>query len=141
MKHAARGITLIELLAVVAVVGILGAIAYPSYQAYLVRAARGDAAKLLVTIANRQQQYLLDARAYTATIGPGGLNITSHDGWTCAATCSNARYTVAVTLDAGPPLGFTVTATPQGTQAADGTLALTATGNRSRIVGTEDRGW
>ncbi len=136
-----RGVTLLELMVALAVIGILASIAYPSYQAYLVRGARADAGKLLVSIANREQQYLLDARAYTATIGAGGLNIPSQDGWTCAATCTNGRYTVAVTLEAGPPLAFTVTATPSGAQAEDGTMSIDSAGIRRRIVGTEDRGW
>jgi type IV pilus assembly protein PilE len=136
-----RGVTLLELIIVVAVIGILAAIAYPSYQAYLVRAARADAAKLVASIASRQQLYLLDARAYTATLGAGGLNLPSQDGWTCAASCSNGRYTIDVALVAGPPIGFIITATPSGAQAVDGPLTLDSAGVRTRVVASIDKGW
>lgn len=114
---ANRGITLIELMVVVAIVGILAAIAYPSYEAYVIRGNRSAAQQLMLKIASREEQYRLDAKSYTATIGSGGLNVVE-DGWTCAATCTNGRYTVSVALVAGPPPGYTVTATAIGRQAS-----------------------
>jgi type IV pilus assembly protein PilE len=134
-------VTLIELMIVMVVLAILASIAYPSYQQHIIRASRADAQKLMVAIANRQSQYLLDARVFTDTIGPGGLNFAGQDGWACAATCANNRYTVAVTLDAGPPLGFTIAATPSGVQAGDGVMTLTSAGAKTRIVGGVDKGW
>ncbi|HYT15145.1 MAG TPA: prepilin-type N-terminal cleavage/methylation domain-containing protein, partial [Burkholderiales bacterium] len=89
------GFTLIEVMIVVAVIGILAAIAYPSYQSYLQRGNRSQAEQLMMAISNKEVQYFLDARAYTATIGAGGLNI-SQDTWTCAADCSNSNYTVHI---------------------------------------------
>jgi type IV pilus assembly protein PilE len=121
-----RGFTLIELMVVVAVIGILAGIAFPSYQQYVRKANRSEAQQLMMQIASRQVQYLLDAREYTATIGTGGLNINGN-GWTCAATCTNSKYTVTVTLVAGPPPSFQISAVPSGSQVADGTLYLNAT--------------
>ena len=60
---------------VVAVIGILSAVAWPSYKQYVQRGNRPAAQQLMLEIASREQQYLLDARQYTATIGSGGLNI------------------------------------------------------------------
>jgi type IV pilus assembly protein PilE len=123
----------------VAVVGILAGIAYPSYTAYMKRGYRSQAQQLMTEIQSREVQYMLDARQFTATIGAGGLNITNKDGWTCAATCTNGKYTVQVTLQAGPPPGFLVTATPTGNQADDGTLYLNADQNGNYADGRKAR--
>jgi len=133
--RANRGITLIELMIVVAVIAILGAVAYPSYQSYIIRAKRSAAQQLMLKIANRQEQYMLDRRQYTATLGSGGLNIVE-EGWTCSGTtCSNDRYDVTSPVDntATPPT-YTVTAVPKtGTpQASDGTLTLNNLGSKTR---------
>lgn len=142
--HRRAGFTLIELMIVVAVIGILAGIAYPSYQQYAARGRRSDAEQLMSEIAVKQGQYILDARAYTDTPGSGGLNIV-RDGWTCpaapATTCSNAFYSVAVTVNNTPPPTYGITATPTGTQASDGTLSLDDTGAKSRMVGGVDKGW
>jgi type IV pilus assembly protein PilE len=130
MPSISKGVTLIELMVVVAVVAILAAIAYPSYESYIIRANRSAAQQLMLKISSREEQYRLDARTYTATIGPGGLNI-SEDGWTCAATCANGRYTVSVALVGGPPPGYTITATAGGPQVSDGDLTLDAQGTKT----------
>lgn len=145
--HNVRGFTLIELMMVVAVIGILSAIAVPSYQSYVKRANRADAEQVMMTIANKQQQYLLDARAYTDVLGTSGLNVLAGDNnWTCtnvAATgCSNTRYAITVVIDnAATPPTFTVTATPTAIQSSDGTLTLLSTGVKKRLVGSVDQGW
>jgi len=134
---AARGFTLIELLVTVAILGILAAVAIPSYQQYNKRANRSQAAQIMLNIQNRQEQYVLDARAYTAALNSTGLNITQ-DGWTCsAASCVNSFYTVTVALVAGPPPGYMITATPTPgkLQADDGTLTLSSSGARTRDAG------
>ncbi len=41
------------------------------------------------------------------------------------------KYTYSITLDAGPPPGFTIDFTAIGAQAADGNLSLTSTGEKS----------
>jgi type IV pilus assembly protein PilE len=132
--NANRGMTLIELMVVVAIVAILGAIAYPSYQSYIIRANRSAAQQLMLKIASREEQYRLDAKTYTVTLGgTSGMNIVE-DGWDCTTTvtqCSNARYRITVALDAGPPPGYTITATSTGPQVSDGNLTLNALGTKT----------
>jgi type IV pilus assembly protein PilE len=123
------GFSLIELMVAVAIVAIIAAIALPSYQAYLRRANRSAAEQVMLTIQSREEQYFLDARQYTATIGAGGLGIASQDTFrSCAATCTNDFYTVSVSTVAGPPPGYFVRAVPIASsyQNSDGTLYLNA---------------
>jgi len=125
------GFTLGELMVVVAIIGILSAIAYPSYVNYVKRGNRARAQALMLNITNREEQFLLDAKAYTAGLDSTGLNLNV-EGWTCsAATCSNPNYNVTVAVSAGPPPGYTITATAVGTQASDGNLTLDNIGNKS----------
>ena len=144
---SSRGFTLIEVMIVVAIIGVLSAIAFPSYQRYVQRGNRSQAQQLMLEIASKQQQYMLDARAFTATIGTGGLNIASKDGWTCTTSCVNSFYSVSVTVDntATPPT-FTITADPSSSasQAADGKLTLTSDNTKKRLSPpgfTTDLGW
>ena len=91
------GFTLIELMITVVVVAILAAIAYPSYLSYLVRSNRAAAQSALMDIAQREQQYLLDARAYAPDLAT--LNVA-------LPPAVSAHYTVAIVLTAGPPPAF-----------------------------------
>ena len=125
------GFTLGELMVVVAIIGILSAIAYPSYVNYVKRGNRARAQALMLNITNREEQFLLDAKAYTAGLDSTGLNL-SVQGWTCSgATCGNPNYNVTVTVSAGPPPGYTITATALGDQAGDGNLSLDNVGNKA----------
>ena len=144
---SAMGFTLIELMIVVAVITLLASIAYPSYTAYTKRAKRSDAQQLMQEIALKEGQYILDARSYTQTIGTGGLNI-NRQGWDCTTTpanCTNPNYTISVSqmdMTATPPT-YTIKAEPvSGSVVAnDGTLTLTSTGSRARMVSGVDQGW
>lgn len=122
-----RGFTLLELMIVVAVVAILASIALPSYQDSVRKAARRAAQGHLLDIANKEQQFFLDNRAFTTTIGSGGLNLGT-------PTEAANRYTFAVDTanPAGPPPCFTITATAVGVQVADGNLTLDCRGAKTR---------
>jgi type IV pilus assembly protein PilE len=124
-----RGFSLIELLIVVAIVAILATIAYPSYQHYTRKSHRSAAQTEMLKIADRQTQYLLDARNYA--VGPtalADLNVTIP-----AAVSSRYAITVKNAADGDAPSippSYTVTATPVAgsSQAIDGALTLTHTG-------------
>lgn len=119
-----KGFTLIELMITVAVIGILAAVAYPSYQSYLIKGRRASAQSHLMDIAQRQQQYLLDARSYAPDLTT--LNLTT-------PTDVSTYYTITITKPAATPPTFTATATPkEGTpQATDVTLSIDNTGQKT----------
>jgi type IV pilus assembly protein PilE len=119
-----RGFTLIEVMVVVTIIGILVAIAFPSYQNYLRKGRRAQAQSYLMEVTNAQQQYLLDARSYAPDVTtlkkPTPTDVSNF-------------YAIAIAV-AGPPPSFTVTATPSGAQAVDGTLTIDSTGAKTRVV-------
>lgn len=119
------GFSLIELMVAVAIVGIIAAVAVPSYQQYMVKSSRAAAQGHLLDIAQAQQQYLVDNRAYAATLSD--LN-----GMTTPADISK-YYTITIDVTAGPPPTFTATATPKaGTrQASDVTLTINNAGTKT----------
>ena len=119
-----RGFTLIELMITVAVVGILAMIAYPGYMSQLIKGRRSAAQAVLLDIAQREQQYLLDARTYAGTVAT--LNTT-------IPVNVSTYYTVTIAPAAGPPASFVATATPlAGTaQASDVVLSISDTGVKS----------
>lgn len=122
-RSCASGFTLIELMIVCAIVAILAAIAVPSYAAFMKQSRRGDTESTLMDIAQREQQYLLDQRAYAPNIATLGESVPAD---------VSAYYTITIALG-GPPASFVITATPiAGTaQAGDYTLTLDNTGAKT----------
>jgi type IV pilus assembly protein PilE len=96
MRHE-RGFTLIELMIVVAIVAILAAVGYPSYREHVARSQRSQGQQYLADVAQRQEQFLLDSRAYGAST-EAALNPRRPDGF---------RYD-------WPPAVWNVTAAPPG---------------------------
>lgn len=118
------GFTLIELMIAVVIVAILAAVAYPSYQDHLRKGRRAAAQAFMLEVANREQQYLLDARSYTSALSDLKLTVPTE---------VSPFYTVTIAA-ASPPPTYTITATPVAgsPQASDGVLTLTHEGNKTR---------
>jgi len=116
-----RGFTLIELMIAVVVVGILVGIAFPSYQNSVRKSHRSAAQAQMLDIANREQQYLLSNREYSATLADLGYAMPADVA---------ARYTCSVAVDNTGLPTFTISCVPTALQSGSsfGTLTLNNTG-------------
>lgn len=118
-----RGITMIELMIVIVIVAILGTLAVPSYRDYVVRSNRMEAVNVLLEIAACQERTYIKQNEYDDTRCNVAGGLVTENGF--------YNLTMAET-DGGQ--GFTLTATPRGTQAtsdaACAALVLDHTGAR-----------
>lgn len=130
-----KGFTLIELMVVVAIIAILASVGYPMYTGYMQKSRRASAQAHLMDIAQREQQYLMDARAYA--IDPDGLTTLNMTTPSDVST----YYTIAITGSntAGAPPTFTATAAPIAGSVQEndqcGTLIIDNTGNKTTSTG------
>ena len=126
------GFTLIEVLITLVIVAILVTIALPMYTNHLVRVNRAAAERFMLEIANREEQFMLDQRSYTATWGSGGLGLTADADlltrYQFPAVALSGSDCAGVAL-VGP--SFVVKATAIGSQASDGDLCLDSRNNRT----------
>lgn len=103
------GFTLIELLIAVAIVGIISAVAYPSYVDSMARSNRSEGQRELLRIANLQEQFYVDNRAYTNNMAALGLPadpfVTEFGNYSIDGVVAGAT--------------FVLTATAQGSQATN----------------------
>ncbi len=126
-QHCNQGFTLIELMVTVAIVGILAAIAIPSYTRYVVKAKRSAAESFIVSVANKQEQYILDARQYANSLVT--LNMT-------VPTDVTGNYNITITNVGTAPPTYTINAEAIGEQAVNdtlcGTLSVDQAGTKSQ---------
>ncbi|MDH4570668.1 pilus assembly protein PilE [Pseudomonas sp. BN414] len=107
----------------VAIIGILAAVAYPSYTSYVKRSNRGEAQAYLMALAQKQQQLLMDSRAYTSIVTNLEVNEPSS---------VSRNYTVTVSSIGATPPTFTITAAPKAgsVQVGDGNLSIDQSGDK-----------
>lgn len=128
--QAQQGLTLIELMIVVVIVGILAMIAVPSYRSHTVKSNRAAAEAFIMSVANKQEQYMLDARTYTNSLSTLGMS---------APADVSRNYSISITNVGTAPPTYTVTAAPTGSQATDdtqcGSISINQAGTKA-ITGT-----
>ncbi len=113
-----RGFTLLELMIVVVIVGVISAVAYPSYMRYVVNTKRTAATSILLQVADRQQQFFMDNKTYTADLTnlgfPASPLVVGDDGRSLASGDAMSVYTIAMSNVAVTT--YTITATPLNAQ-------------------------
>lgn len=127
-----KGMTLIELLLAVAIVGILAGVAYPSYTEFVTRSDRTEGQRELIRIANLQEQFYIDNRAYTEDMTDLGLTADPH-------LSENGYYSIDATVVDD---SFTLTATAKSKQTKDTgctSMTISETGQRTPSSGCWDK--
>ena len=127
-----RGFTLIELLIVIVIVAILASIAYPSYQNQVIKGNRAAAQGYMMSLSSREEQIMLDSRAYKAAANHAALEAAG-SGFIAPTSEVSRFYNVKIDVTNGPPPTYVITATPiaGGSQASDGFLTLNNLGVKS----------
>ena len=125
------GFTLLELMIVVAVLGIIAAIAFPNYTRYVVKSNRSAAQSFMYSIANKQEQYILDARQYAADVPTLSLTVPAE---------VSRNYNITLTGVTVSPPAYQVTATPIGSQLSRDTECGTVTLNQAGTKGQSGTG-
>lgn len=122
-----KGFTLVELMIAVVIVGILASVAIPAYTQYTVRAKRAAAESFIMSVANKQEQYILDARQYATTLAL--LNMTP-------PADVSAHYNITITNVGATPPTYTINAVPTGSQATNdakcGTVSINQAGTKDK---------
>jgi type IV pilus assembly protein PilE len=141
-----QGFTLVELLIVIVVIALLASIGYPSYTQFITRSNRQAAKNLIYQVADRQEQFFLDNRAYAVNLTALGLLANTmgvdRDGQITDAADAERTYTFSLTNATATT--YTIRMVPQLAQAshdsACGTLSLTHTSDRD-ASGTATNCW
>jgi len=129
------GFTLIELMIAVVIVALLAAIGIPSYQQHMNKAVRSQGQQFLLDLAQRQEQYLLDARWYASGVATtstaGRITITTPEA--VSAKYATPVFTVP-TQAAGTMPTYVIALAPLtgSTVATDGSLLINNLGQRWR---------
>ncbi|WP_076542951.1 type IV pilin protein [Shewanella sp. UCD-KL21] len=128
--HKQQGFTLIEVMITVVIVGILASIAYPSYTSFITKSGRSEGVAAVMRVANLQEQFYFDNRAYATDmtkLGLGANPFISESGY----------YSVASTGTDN----FTITATAKGRQATLDSTCTTITLTSAGVKGPSSECW
>jgi prepilin-type N-terminal cleavage/methylation domain-containing protein len=100
------GFTLIELMIVVVIIGVLVAIAAPKFAHTKEKAYLASMKSDLRNLVTAEEMYFEDNMTYTADKSLAGLNYIE-----------TTAVTVAITVNAGPPMGYSAISTHTATAA------------------------
>ena len=135
-QHRQLGFTLIELMIVVALVAVLATFAIPSYRQHAMKSNRAAAEAFMQQVANRQEQYVLNARTYATSLP--ALNLTPP-----ADVSTKYNFSITPTAAAPSNTNYTITAVPIGGQVNDttcGTIGLDQSGKKGAICSVDASG-
>lgn len=126
-----QGFTLVELMIVVVIAAVLAAVAYPSYQQYAIRANRSAAQSFILGVANKQEQYILDARQYADSLSTLSMSVPVE---------VSRNYAISIAGVTLSPPAYSIVATPTGTQLTKDTQCGTVTINQAGQKGISGSG-
>lgn len=133
MKKASAGFTLVELMIVLGIIAIISAIALPSYQDSTRKSNRADGMTTLLDTAQTLE------RCFTTYGKYDHASCSIANGATIVSP--KTHYSIGVV---SAPTTFTLTATPQGSQASDAkclNLTLDNKGVKSATGSTPTKCW
>lgn len=107
---AQRGVTLLEVLVVAVIIALLLSIGLPAYQASVHKGRRSDALTLLLDVATRQEQFMLQRSTYTTKLTDLGyasdITVSAEGHYrVLAAPCDGGDIAVCYRLTATPVPG------------------------------------
>ena len=126
-----RGFTLIELMIVVAVIAILAAVAWPSYQNQVRATNRADAQGALLGLAQAMERHFTQNGSYLGAAA-GGADDGAPGIFPSQSPLDGGNKTYNLTIDVNDDGDvYTLSATPFGSQAVDGALQLSSSGEKA----------
>ncbi len=134
-----------ELLIVVALIGVLATMAIPAYQQSVIAGLRSVGQAGAMDLANRQEQFYLNNKTYTADMAnlgyapalvfdSGGDSAVALDRNQSPVVSTSGERVYVIKIDSASAIAFSVSAVPQLEQATDaecGILTLTNAGART----------
>jgi len=115
MKRSRAGFTLIELMITIAIIAIIATIGYPAYTSAVKKGDRADGADALLEAAGHMEAYYMNSDTYV------GATLVSNKS-------KQSKYTLS--LSNLTAFGYTLTATPVGSDAECTTLTLNQLGQK-----------
>jgi prepilin-type N-terminal cleavage/methylation domain-containing protein len=91
-RKAHGGFSLLELMITVVIIGILVSIALPQFKLYQIRAYKSAAKAVLMDIASRQEQFVVQNRAYFYSCAAGATAALCPAASCAAATSSTTMF-------------------------------------------------